>query len=379
MADPATVVRGKTFNAELRNEIARGYMLLGVFFVHSLVDMASNPDPARSELALIKIFGPQVSMFFFLSGMSSRGIGKRNFRAVAQQSLMLIFLSWISHIIGLIGEVLIYGGAGSPRHFLTNLITPLITGTGGSTYVTWFFTTLAVVRILVWLFERDKRRFAVICFGLAALIWLAQAMNLPDNIYEWRHWPFAFLFMLIGMRLPKNWRVGTGVGIAAFAAGISLTWFNAPGFFTQRPCLLCNLDFVAGMDIDSAGCIPVYLLAECLFFVGLLWGAQLTWPRLAVRSGQYFGRASLQFLLLHGWFLTTIEPAVTVYLFILPARWLILAAFFFNPLVHAGLFRILGGGLDKIIALCFRAGRMVADSVPAPAAAARAAKTPGGS
>jgi hypothetical protein len=364
------------FDAEARNEIARGYMLLGVFLVHSLVDMASNASPARSELALIKIFGPQVSMFFFLSGMSSRGIGKRTFRAVAQQSLMLVFLAAVSHVLGLIGEAIIYPGIPSPLFW--RLLMPLVTGTGGSTYVTWFFITLAVVRILVWVFERDKRVFVIVCAGLAILIRLGQMIDLPDNIYEWRHWPFATLFMLIGMYLPKTWRVGTAVGVGAFAGGILLTWINAPDLFTQGPCLACHLDFVAGADIGGAGCLPVYLAAEILFFVGLLWGAQLAWSRLMVATARYFGRSSMQFLLLHGWFLTTIEPAVTVYLFVLPARWLILAAMVFNPLVHAGLFRLLGGGLDQVIAACFRAGRAVVDALPAPTAGARTAKTPGG-
>jgi hypothetical protein len=351
---------GEVFDAAGREEAARGYMLLGVFFIHSLFDMAEAADPgAGGDVnALIKLLAPQISMFFFLSGMSSRGIGKRRFRRILEPSLMLIFLSWISHALGLAMQDALYGGAGSPLQFLGALAMPIIEGTGGVTFVTWFFTVLAVARILVWLYERDKRWFGLAWVAIIALVYAGKALNLPDNLYEWRSLPTATLFMLAGMKIPPRWRVRWVWGMAAGLAALALTWVNRPDLLNSAPCLACGLDFFAEPMVGSYGSLPVYLAAEMLFFIFLLWGAQLRRPIWPSHVARYFGRFSLQFLLMHGWLLVTIEPYLADNYFPPnPGKKIILAAFVLGPVVHAAAFFVLAKPLNWVVARCFLAAR----------------------
>ena len=356
-------------NINARNEMARGYMLLLVFFVHGLYDytypMNSWTD-APLAFALIKLVAPQIPLYFLLSGMSLRGIGKKSFRAVLPQSLMLIFLAWVSEGLGIIPDELLYNNDGTGLTFIKALVKPIIYGTGGCTYVTWFFTVLAVGRILVWIFEKSKLYFALSWLVIFGLVLAAKHLHLPDNLYEWRNWPIAALFLVIGMKFPKDWVVPTWVGIATSAIGWPLTWFNVPGMWHTAPCLTCHVDFVAEPMVGAYGFLPVYIIEQFCLFLAILWMAQAM-PAFMGRIAQYFGRASLQFLLLHGWLIVTLFPVIANFL-PLKGNILILAAIYLlNPPIHATIFYFTEGYLNRILAFCFQCGRSVTDwiySVP---------------
>ena len=351
------------FNA--RNEIARGWLLLVVFFTHGLYDytyqMNDWPD-APLAFAMIKLLAPQIAIYFLLSGMSLRGVGKKSFRAVLPQSLMLIFLAWVSELVGIIPDELLYNNDGTGLSFIKAAVKPVIYGTGGCTFVTWFFTVLAVGRILVWIFEKNKFYFALSWLVIAGLILAAKHLHLPDNLYEWRNWPIAALFMVIGMKFPKDWAVPRAIGVTGWVAGMVLTWFNVPGMWHNAPCLTCQIDFVGQPMVGSYGFLPVYILQELCVFLGVLWAAQ-SMPALIAKFGQYFGRASLQFLLLHGWLIVTLYPVLASFM---PPRheFLVLAAIaIFGPIIHAGVFYYTETYLNRVLAFCFESGRSVTERI----------------
>lgn len=352
-------------NFDIRNEIARGYLLIGVFFIHGLYDYTSAMNDwtaAPLAFGLLKLLAPQIAVYFLLSGMSLRGIGRKSFRAVLPQSLMLIFLAWVSEGLGIIPDELFYGNDGTGIAFLKAFAKPIIYGTGGCTYVTWFFTVLAIARILVWIFEKNKIYFGLAWLLIAGLVLAAKHLHLPDNLYEWRNWPIATLFIAIGMRLPKNWIVPPALGLSGLAAALVLTWMDAPGMWRHLPCLTCHLDFVAEPMVGGYGFLPVYIIAELGFFLFMLWAAQSP-PRLIGKVGRYFGRASLQFLLLHGWVLVTISPLIATFYptsgyLAVPVLILVL-----TPLLHAFIFRYTEPYLNRVLAFCFSTGRALTEGM----------------
>jgi hypothetical protein len=349
------------FNA--RNETTRGYLLVLVFFIHGLYDYTYSINSwtdAPIAFAFIKFLAPQVSLYFFLSGMSVRAIGKKSFRAVLPQSLMLIFLAWVSEGLGIIPDELLYNNDGTGLTFIKALVKPMIYGTGGCTYVTWFFTVLAVGRILVWIFEKSKIYFALSWLVIVGMILAAKHLHLPDNLYEWRNWPIATLFMVIGMKFPKDWRVPPAIGLSAFVAGLALTWFNVPGIWHAAPCLTCHVDFVSQPMVGSYGSLPVFILEQLCLFLALLCWAQAP-PAISIKIGRYFGRSSLKFLLLHGWLIVTVMPIIG---FFLPHKGnllILVAIFVLNPWVHVGFFYLTESYLNRVVAFCFKSGRAVAD------------------
>jgi hypothetical protein len=350
-------------NFNVRNETARGYLLIGVFFIHGLYDLTypmNDWTDAPLAFGLLKLLAPQISVYFLLSGMSLRGIGKKSFKAMLPQSLMLIFLAWVSEGLGIIPDALLYGNDGTGIAFLKALVKPMVYGTGGCTYVTWFFTVLAAGRVLVWIFEKSKIYFALSWATIVGFIFLAKHLHLPDNLYEWRNWPAATLFMVIGMKFPKDWRVPRAAGLGALAAGLLLTWLDVPGMWRHLPCLTCQVDFVPEPMVGSYGFLPVFIIEQLCVFLFLLWAAQSP-PALIGRIGRYFGRASLQFLLLHGWLIVTIGPLIAD-LYPATGNLFVLAAIFLlNPPLHAAVFRYTESVLNRVLALCFEYGRSVTD------------------
>ncbi len=349
-------------NFDVRNETARGYMLLSVFYVHTLYALiATIPDPSNAPLSFIqiKLLAPHISVFFFLSGMTSRGIGKRNFNSILQQSLMLLFMAWISQLVGMLISVALYGGYPSVDAFIKATLKPIVYGTGDCTYVAWFFTVLAVTRILVWIFERNNFAFVFVWALIVMLIYVAWRLYLPDNLWEWRNWPAATLFLLIGMRIPRDWQVPHYLGVTAFVGTMILTWFNQPGVLHAVPCVTCNIEFVAQPMVGEYGSLPVFIVQEILFLLFLLWFSQFRWPAILGRVVRYFGRPSAQFLLLHGWVITAVYPFMTSHFPPKENLLLILAFFLLNPCFHAALFKVLENPLNKVLMFCFASGRWV--------------------
>lgn len=359
-----------TFNLEARNEIARGYLLVGVFTLHGLGTMTgliTNPLNAPVSFALLKLLGPHVGMFFILSGISSRAIGKRSLHAVLQQSLMLILLTWVSESAGLVVENLLYGYYGSGLHFIKLLVKPLILGTGGCTFVSWFFTALAIVRIPAWFFERSKRQFSLVVAVMAVIVvvvvvvehvLLHQTPADGTTFYEWPHWLIGLIFMLIGMKLPKNLIISRRLGLAALAVSTVLTWINNPHMFSTWPCLACHLGYISEADFGAWGSFPIFIAQELSFFGFILWASQHP-PALLARVARYFGRSSLQFLLLDGWLLVTLGPLVWVHAgqhisFFVFAGLLVL-----TPVIHALAYELSKVPINKVVAWCFEMSRLL--------------------
>jgi hypothetical protein len=218
-------------NFNVRNEIARGYLLLGVFFMHGLwFYTAPMPDwhSAPIPFSILKLLGPDVSIYYLLTGMSLTGIGRKSFRAVLPQSLMLIFMAWVSEGLGIIAVQLLYGNYHAGLPFFKAAIKPMVYGTGGITVITWFFTTVAVARLLVWIFEKNKIYFTLAWLIILGLIVASNELNWPDSLYEWPDWPMATLLMIIGLKFPKDWAVPRAIGLASLPLSLLLIWPHLP-------------------------------------------------------------------------------------------------------------------------------------------------------
>ena len=118
---------------DARAESARGYMLIGIFYIHLMIPFAqSRADPANAMAAFvqIKLLAPHIAVFFFLSGFGARHIGKRPFAAMASQSLMLLLLATLSHAVGYWIGPFWYDPPGSWTEAGRQFIKPIILGTG---------------------------------------------------------------------------------------------------------------------------------------------------------------------------------------------------------------------------------------------------------
>ena len=345
---------------DARSDTARGYMLMGVFYLHVLFAMLKTlPDPANAAAAAIqvKLLAGHVSVFFFLSGMGAPGLRRRTAESVVTQSIMLLALATVSHVGGFILNALIYGPPETARDLIRTLVRPVVYGTGYSTFVAWFFVVLAIVRPLGYIFERDKFRFVLIAGSLVLLISLASALHLPGNLYEWRNWPYALLFFIIGMHIPRTKQVPAWMGLGGLVISMASAWFNGPDLLSSGLCWTCNVGFLPFPLVGGEGFVPLILLQEILFLPFLLWVSQLRAVPYLPRIARWFGKASIQFLLLHGWLIAAFYPAL-VRLFPFPpgiAPYLPVLAI--NPVAHAATFLLLRPLLDWSLAACFSFSR----------------------
>ncbi|WP_176592708.1 hypothetical protein [Sphingobium sp. EM0848] len=345
---------------DARADAARGYILLGVFHLHilfALLKVAPDPSAFSASLLQIKMLAGHVSAFFFLGGMGARGLKRRTVESVAMQSIMLLLLAVLSHVGGFVLNALIYGPPATLHDLLRTLVRPILHGTGYSTFVAWFFVVLAVIRPLVYLFERSRIGFAAAAAVIAIVIAYGESRHWPYNLYEWRNWPFAALFFLMGMRISRSWHVPAIMGAGGLLLSLAAAWFNGPDIWRSGLCWTCNLDFLPFPMVGTAGFIPLVLLQEAGFLLFLLWVAQLerpAWPR---RIAGWFGRYSLHFLLLHGWVITACYPLLIDALANQEKKLLLMLVLLLNAPVHALLFLLLRPLLNRAIALCFNLSR----------------------
>jgi hypothetical protein len=249
---------------------------------------------------------------------------------------------------------------------------PLLTGTGQSGFVGWFFVVLAWTRVIAWTFERGWRWFIPAVLAYASLIWVGVRVSGMDNFMEWHNVPAAVLFFLIGMRIPRDWRVPHWLGIAALPLSLAIGWFNRPDLFQTGPCLACDLGFATRMYYGLYG-EPVMLIAmELSILVFVLWLAQLTLALRPARLFAFLGQNSPQLLFLHGVILAAIQPWL---LPLLPQREsavLLIGVLVGSVLFHAALLRLLLPILNALLAACFTVARTVVDGtarlIPKPVA-----------
>lgn len=291
-------------------DIARGYLLIAVFYIHAMIGVSMHMgDQAWYSLLQLKLLAPNVSAFFFLSGMSAPALGKKGPASVLHLSVVLLLFAIVSHIVGFL---ILLGGIGYPSAWdaARELFKPILLGTGYSSFVAWFFIVLAISRLFAYAFLRSRPAFILVVALSAGAIWIGQKLGAPDNIFEWRNWLTATLFLLIGTKLPDAKRIPDWAGVLALVISLSLALINRHGIFRIGPCLTCDLHFVSQPMIGQYGSIFVYVPQQLLFILFLLWAAQRSAPMLIGRVARFFGQASLAILLLHGWVLLTLYPGM---------------------------------------------------------------------
>lgn len=295
-----------------RDTVARGYLLIAVFYVHALYGIwrwaGGDPGQAMMSGAQIKLLAPSVSAFFLLSGMAAPHMHRKGWTAALRPSLTLLILAALSHLVTVALDLALYPLWYGWKYFAIRLFRPIVWGTGYENFIAWFFVVLAFARVFAYALLRDWRVFALLAAAATGLVLLTQMLGLRDNIYEWRNWPTATLFFLIGMRIPPKLRIALPLGLAALVASLALAWINRPGLLAQGPCLTCELGFVAQPMVGQYGLLPVYLVQQLLFAAFLLSVAAFTRAMMPGRVAAYFGANSLAMLVLHGWVLATLYP-----------------------------------------------------------------------
>lgn len=366
--------------------VARGFLLIAVFYVHALygVFQSMDSDPTRAMMAgaQLKLLAPNVSAFFFLSGMAAPYFHRKGWSAALKPSLTLLILAAMSHVVAVGINMALDPQWYGPYWFARRMLKPIVLGTGYENFVAWFLVALAFARAFAYLFLRSRSLFLFIAAMMALLFWIGQKFGMPDNIYEWRNWPTATLFFLIGMRMPRDFRINAIAGWAALLGTIVLAWLNRPGLLISGPCLECELAFVAQPMIGQYGSLPIYICQQILFILFLWWVSVWSGDKMPGRAAAYIGNDSLSMLLLHGWVLVLIYPAAarslpereSIFLFcsilssVLVAHALLY--FLLNPILRwfgALSFRIstpIMTGLDITTAMILRTGKRPPRALP---------------
>ena len=334
--------------------VARGYLLLFVFYIHALIGVSMMMgDKAWYSLIQLKLLAPGVSIFFLLSGMAAPGIAEKGVSPMLRQSLVLLLLATLSHAIGFL---ILLIGQGYPNSWeaAKALIKPIVYGTNYTSFVAWFFVVLAAARMYAYAFLRSKIVFALLVAATIAAVWLTQAVGLPDNIYEWRNWPTATLFFLVGMRFPSGRKIPNWVGMSALLMTTVLVWINRHGLYRQGPCLDCDLHFVAQPMIGQYGSIFVYVLQQILLGIFVVWIAHKSAKTVFGRTARFFGDASLSILLLHGWVLLTLYPPLLTAMPVRETAFTFIAIMSSAIVVHAALYAFLARPLTTLQVAVFK-------------------------
>jgi hypothetical protein len=354
---------GVTSSKDQTVEIARGFLLLGVFHIHALHALLDHlGDGSASRLAWwqIKLLSPHVVLFFALSGMTSTALADKTLPIVAARSLMLILVAAGSHAIGVVIAYALWKPWRSSGDVLMELVQPIVFGTGYTNFIGWFFVVLAAVRVLAFLLASNARLFALVAAIAVAAIVVSQRLGGPDNLYEWRAWPAALVLFVLGTRVASGWRVPHAVGLPAALAGLLLPLFNRPALWSDGACLRCDPQFVAQPMVGGYGFMPLYFAQEILAVFGLLWLARLLATTALAGALAWVGRRSLPLLVLHGWLVLS---AYGVVAFLSPAivatagAGLFLAVFAANTLLHVMLYSVFAKPLGLFFMACSTASR----------------------
>jgi hypothetical protein len=341
-------------------EIARGILLLGVFHIHALHALTDHlGDGSASRLAWlqIKLLSPHVVLFFALSGMTSAALATKTFAIVANRSLMLMLVAALSHAIGVLIQYALWKPWQSTMDVLTELIGPVIAGTEYVNFIAWFFVVLAVVRVLAFLLSWNWRVFVLVAAVAAAAIVVSRRLGLPDNLYEWRNWPAALLFFVLGTKIAIGWRVPHWAGLPATLGGLLLPLLNRPALWTDGLCLRCDPQFVAQPTVGGYGFVPLFFTQELLAVFGLLWLAGLLTATPVAHALAWVGRRSLQLLVLHGWVILSSYWLAAYIALPSAGAWLFLAVFAANTLLHVVLYNLLAKPLGAFFLACSAGSR----------------------
>jgi hypothetical protein len=347
-------------------EVARGLMLLGVIYIHVLIATLDHfGDTLNGRLAYlqIKLLAPNVAVFFALAGMSSRLLGAKAWPVVVQRSLMLVLLAWLSHVVGVVIQHLLWTPWPAALPLLKTLLRPLAYGIAHSTFVPWFFVVLAVARLFAYACARGWQVFLVALIGAVALVAAARAAGLPDNFYDWKRWPAAVLMFLIGMRLSPAWRVPHTLGLLGALGMLALSIVNRPALLREGVCLHCDLLFIAQPMVGEFGSMPAYFAQQGLAVIFLLWLSQQAAASHAARLLAYIGRQSIQLLMLHGWVILSFYGLMYYLLPRSVGAWVFVAIFALNVALHLALLRLLASPLGACLGWCSAASHRLAGAL----------------
>jgi hypothetical protein len=338
------------------DEVARGVVLAIVFHAHVLYALGSDARMSGAWVQL-KIVAPAVALFFVLSGMSSQRLPSKRLGNVIVHSLFLQLLAVISHVIGILLLALFDGQFASPRSFAVGLLKPIVYGTGYSSFVAWFFTVLAATRLIVYGLYRHRAPTVLLLAGFGLALYAAKVLGRPDNLYEWRNYPASVLLFWVGTKVPLGLKVPHWLGLSALPAAVAVSLVNKPSFAERGVCFECDPKFVAQPMVGEYGYLPAYVIYIVLGFLFLQWLSGVLTATRPGRVFKFFGKGSLQILLLHGWVLLTLYGPLLARLPRWNEPWFYLLIAGVNMALHAGLYALFRRPLNAILRFDFALAR----------------------
>jgi hypothetical protein len=336
-------------------------LLLGVLHVHALyalIPSLESPSDLTAAVVQMKMLTPHVVLFFALAGMTSRRLAGKSLRSVLQQSILLLLVGAAAHVLGTLVEHALWLPWNGWYPLLRDIGKPLLFGTGLLS-LGWFFVTLAVVRMFAYTWGRSLVVFALAAAAVTLGVAASRALGGPDNLYEWRNWPAAFVAFMIGQRVSQDLHVPHAIGVPCFVIGLVLPLLNHPGLLNGGLSLHSHISFIAYPTVGGFGFAPLYFVQEFIALFGLLWLVRQFGAHHFARLLAWFGRRSLVLLMLHSCIASAlyglykaIDPPIDGLAFFA-------VVLVVNPLAHFVAYRLVGRQADGVIALCARAARWV--------------------
>lgn len=382
MSDAGVMAAGKL---PVLLDVARGLAMVVVLYGHALeVFFLDRPDKRFAEAAfaqykLLAAFA--MPLFFLVSGAASARLPRKGWRNVLRTSLYLVALAYLVHWLGVAGllfETLLSGD----EDYILNLTLGLEAGLKGrnfSTIVVWFLVSLAVVRLIAYLLfsrmPRQRAMLAVAAIGLASVL-----MPVLPNAFMMKTWFAGTVFFALGMVLaPWLGRPGGRMALVLLPATALLASFNRGCAFD--PDGRCGLPGLAGeavvwLHIGEVGFVPLFYLAAiagCAMALGL--------ANALIRLGvadllARIGKRSLELLVINGFVLVFLQPALKPIALDEPDLWLYPPLLVLVVAFHLLMLRLLARPLAALNRLAARLADMLMTLLPRPPGPSRGEDVP---
>ncbi len=360
-----------------------------VLYGHSLeILFLERPDGAFEAPAFVqyKVLASFVmALFFLLSGASAANLAGKGWRSVVRTSLYLVVIAYLVHALGLFALAIqaFLDGGEAPARWLVDAVDSTLKGRDFSTIVVWFLVSLAAVRLIVYgLLATLPARLAHAAVGFIALASLATPW-LP-NVMMAKTWPVGVAFFALGMVLaPRLKHRGWVAGLVLAPALVWLALHNNGCAFD--PVAMCPAhglpdEAVVWLHIGQTGFMPLFFLTAllgCIVVLAVahalvLAGATLSGP---ARLLGWIGRHTLELLVLNGFILVLVQPALKTFPMPDASLWLYPLLVVAVVGLHLLALKLLARPLAALQRLAFRLSDLVMELgiARAPAIAWRAA------
>lgn len=298
-------------------DVCRGLGILLVLYGHALEatfpEQASLADTQFFQWQFIYTF--HMPLFFFISGWVFR---KKPLAAVLGTGLYLVLIALATHLVGSALQ-----GMDQPFD-ARQVLQPLVAWDHFSVVVTWYLVALAFVNLLFHALQGSSRaRQLSIWAGLVVLQVIAWKTH--TRYFQVQTWLPGLLFYALGQWFSQRgraaavqgWLRGSRVWLLPLGLALALAVAPLNGGCTLVPMKVCadfRGQFGVMFAIGRYGFLPAFLVSA-LLGIALTVALALVISRLrwaaASRGLAFIGQRTLELLVLNGFVLVFLQPALT--------------------------------------------------------------------